>query len=122
MRRNRILHSNSLITTLDYNASAQPAGTELALASKLGMQSREEAGICHWRKVVDLGSGRTGSVALCIEQISTEDKTCGGENKERVFHAVKRVPRKCTTNSGSIRRIMQEKKALELLKGVRCVY
>ncbi|CAM9221528.1 unnamed protein product [Hapterophycus canaliculatus] len=79
------------------------------------MEPRKETAILDWRKIVDLGSGSTGSVALFIEQICTEDKTCG-ENHQRIFHAVKRVPRKCT-NSGAVRRIMQEKKALEMLKG-----
>lgn len=92
--------------------------TTIARISKAGMESRGEAPIRHWRKMVALGSGRTGSVALFLQQISAEDKTCG-ENHERIFHAVKRVPRKCMMSSGAVRRIMQEKNALQLLKGVR---
>ncbi|CAN0156368.1 unnamed protein product, partial [Scytosiphon promiscuus] len=80
------------------------------------MELGGEVKICHWRKIVELGSGRTGSVSLCIEQSCPGDKTCG-EINQRVFHAVKRVPRKCMTNSGAVRRVMREKEALEQLKG-----
>lgn len=89
---------------------------------KTRMGSQETADVGRWRKIVQLGSGRTGDVALCIESTSppthaSKEKTCG-ESQHRVLHAVKRVRRQCTTNSGAVQRILQEKKALEALRGV----
>ena len=76
-----------------------------------------------WRTVLELGSGKTGSVALCVEPISPggkETNTCGDDNDDRrgVFHAVKRVPRRCITSGGAAARVLREKNALQALKGV----
>ncbi|CAM9522317.1 unnamed protein product [Ectocarpus sp. 6 AP-2014] len=84
------------------------------------MGTSGEADIGSWRKIVELGSGRTGSVALCIEPISSsapnEERSCG-EHQHHVFQAVKRVRRQCVKNNGAIRQVLQEKKALQDLRG-----
>lgn len=81
------------------------------------MESKTGADVGRWRKLVELGSGRTGNVALCIEPTSTaEEKTYADQNG--VLHAVKRMGRPSTTNSVAVRRILQEKKALQALQGV----
>lgn len=85
---------------------------------KRHMESPRPADVGRWRKIVELGSGRTGSVALCIEpEKGRDEKTCG-EHSHRVFHAVKRVKRQYATSNGALRRVLQEKKALEALRGV----
>lgn len=83
------------------------------------MTSSHPVDVGRWRKIVELGSGRTGSVALCVEPESPwDEKTCG-EHRHRVFHAVKRVNRQGATKTGALRRILQEKAALQALRGVR---
>lgn len=82
------------------------------------MESPQPADVGCWCKIVELGSGRTGSVALCIEPETPRDEKTRGEHRHRIFHAVKRVNRKCATN-GALRRVLQEKKALQALRGVR---
>ena len=83
------------------------------------MELTQPVGVGSWRKIVELGSGRTGSVALCVEPESPRDEKTCGEHRHRVFHAVKRVNKQCTTNNGALRRVLQEKKALQALGGVR---
>lgn len=96
--------------------------TPTAPETRMGSQQATDVG--RWRKIVELGSGRTGNVTLCIEPNSLPANSSAAENtccesKHDVLHAVKRVHRQCmTNNSGAVRRILQEKKALEALKGV----
>lgn len=81
------------------------------------MESKPAGDVGSWRKLVKLGKGRTGSVALCIEPTSSAAaNTCADQNG--VLHAVKRMDRQSTTNSVAVRRILQEKKALQVLQGV----
>lgn len=98
-----------------------PLATAGLSRSDTRMGTSEKADIGSWRKIVELGSGRTGGVALCIEPISSsspnEERTCG-EHQHRVFQAIKRVRRQCAKNSGAIRQVLQEKKALQDLRGV----
>lgn len=108
-----------------YSKHTQPRSrsgccTPTSLKTRMGSQETVDVG--RWRKIVELGSGRTGNVALYIEPASlpanpSEEDICL-ESKHDVLHAVKRVHRQCMANSGAVRRILQEKKALEALRGV----
>lgn len=92
---------------------------EARIPSGARMKSTPPADVGRWRKVVELGSGQTGSVALCIEPESpSDDKTCV-ERRHGVFHAVKRVNKQYARNNAALRRVLQEKKALQALGGVR---
>eukprot|EP00903_Cladosiphon_okamuranus_P018679 g17193.t1 len=81
------------------------------------MEASQSAHVGRWRKIVELGSGRTGSVALCIEPASPTDEKIGGARHHGVLQAVKRVNRQCATSDGALRRLLQEKKALQALGG-----
>lgn len=83
------------------------------------METSQPVDVGRWRKIVELGGGRTGSVTLCIEPASRTDEKSYGERHHDVLHAVKRVNRQCATNDGALRRVLQEKKALQALGGVR---
>lgn len=94
------------------------------------MESEERVHVNLWRTVLELGSGRTGSVALCIEPRPTsapgshdqETKTCDHylhHHDGGVFHAVKRVQRRRITSGGAAARVLRERDALQALKGVR---
>lgn len=96
------------------------------------MEPEERVHVNLWRTVLELGSGRTGSVALCIEPRSVsppgsdrqEKKTCDHHHHQHhhhgdgVFHAVKRVQRRRITSGGAATRVLRERDALRALKGV----
>lgn len=83
------------------------------------MEQKEAVDIKLWRKVVELGNGRTGTVALYVEPIPL-----GSDKKirpEPVIHAVKKVERQSVGSVGAARRVFREKTALQSLRGVRCM-
>lgn len=102
------------------------------------MEPEERVHVNLWQTVLELGSGRTGSVALCIEPsrpispagshdqaTKTRDHHHHHHHHQHhhggsggVFHAVKRVQRRCITSGGAAARVLRERDALQALKGV----
>lgn len=79
-------------------------------------RAKEAADVSTWRKVLELGRGRAGSVALYAEQVPPGSSM----GQSRVLHAVKRVERKrCMASDGLARRVLREKNVLQALRGVR---
>lgn len=65
------------------------------------------------RKIVELGKGKSGSVALYGDDSKVEGRGVVP------LHAVKRVRRRfCIVSPSAARRVLQEKNALQALKGV----
>lgn len=65
------------------------------------------------KKIAVLGKGKTGSVALYADDSKFEERGVVP------LHAVKRVRRQfCTVSPSAARRVLQEKNALQALKGV----
>lgn len=78
-----------------------------------------------WQQLVELGSGRTGTVTLCVEPPDTNSSrtpktaTATYGQDHRICHAIKLVKRQCVTSGGGARRLLRERDALKALKGVR---
>lgn len=83
--------------------------------------------VSHWQQLVELGSGKTGTVTLCVEppdvnsSRTPKEATATYGEHHRIRHAIKRVQRRCIMSAGAARRVLRERDALQALKGVRTI-